>query len=371
VATGTSQGQGLGQDKGLARHRPGAGAQVRTRQAAGLAGRLAPGPVAIVAVSAFLAWQGWRALSPVAGGPVRAMTTQGLVLVGPAVLVLVAVGLAAERRWPAVRRPLRAAGHRQDAIYLALYALVAVPVVTLLGTGFAVTLFKLAPWLRVHSLSPAPRWALVVLVVVVMDACNWFGHFLNHRVTTFWRYHALHHSQEEMSILTSFRAHPLVHASFQVATLPLLLLGTAGAVPPTVLITYVVLSTVPHANVPWSFGPLRYVLVSPAYHRLHHAREDERGVNLGTVFVWWDVLAHLAVFPERGAVPVATGLQRRPIPVEQAAEAGGWLSLLSVVGRQLVEPFRPATRSTMPEGTTAPSTIAHQTPSLALARSAP
>jgi sterol desaturase/sphingolipid hydroxylase (fatty acid hydroxylase superfamily) len=276
------------------------------------------------------------------------VTAQGLVLVGPAVLVLVVVGLAAERLWPAVRRPLGAPGHRQDAAYLALYALVAVPVVTLLGTGFAVTVFDLAPWLRVHSLSPVPRWALVVLVVFVMDACDWFGHFLNHRVTMFWRYHALHHSQEEMSILTSFRAHPLVHASFQIATLPLVLLGTAGAVPTPVLIAYVLFSTLPHANVPWAFGPLRYVLVSPAYHRLHHARDDQRGVNLGTVFVWWDVLARLAVFPEPGAVPVTTGLQGRPIPVEQATASSGWLTLLSLLARQLVEPFRPAARATTP-----------------------
>jgi sterol desaturase/sphingolipid hydroxylase (fatty acid hydroxylase superfamily) len=299
------------------------------------------------------------------------MTAQGLVLVGPAMLILVVLGLAAERRWPAVRRSWRAVGHRQDAAYLVPYAFVAVPVVTLLGTGFAVSLFKVAPWLRIHSLAPGPRWALVAFVVVVMDACNWFGHFLNHRVTTFWRYHALHHSQEEMSILTSFRAHPLVHASFQIATLPLLLLGTSGAVPLPVLIAYVLLGSVPWANVRWDFGPLRYILVSPAYHRLHHAKDDPRGVNLGTVFVWWDMLARLAVFPEPGAVPVATGLQGRPVPVEQAAEADGWVSLFAVLRRQLAEPFRPAARTTMPATAQAPPTAAttYSAPSLALARS--
>ena len=121
----------------------------------------------------------------------------------------------------------------------------------------------------------------------------------NHRIDAFWRFHALHHSQEEMSILTSFRAHPFVHTSFQLTAVPLIVLGTGGAVPASVLVGYIVLSTMPHANVNWGFGPLRYVIVSPAYHRLHHDRDDRRGVNLGTVLVLWDVLAGLAVFPSR------------------------------------------------------------------------
>jgi sterol desaturase/sphingolipid hydroxylase (fatty acid hydroxylase superfamily) len=291
---------------------------------------------AIGAATAYLTWRGWRALEATSGGARRVITAEGMVLIGPAVLLLIVVVLAAERRWPAVRRPLTARGHRQDAVYLAVYVLVAVPVVTLLSSGFAVTGLRMAPWLVQHPFSPAPRWALIVLAVVLADACNWVAHFLNHRITTFWRYHALHHSQEEMSILTAFRAHPLVHASFQIAALPLLLLGIAGEIPVPVLVGYVVLSTLPHANVPWGFGPLRYVVVSPSYHRLHHDESDARGVNLGTVLVVWDMLAGLAVFPEKGAAPVATGLRGRPIPVEQSDDARGWLSVL---GRQLVEPL--------------------------------
>ena len=95
-------------------------------------------------------------------------------------------------------------------------------------------------------------------MLVLIDLANWTSHLYNHRVDAFWRFHALHHSQEEMSILTSFRAHPLVHTSFQLTALPLIVLGTGGAVPASVLVGYVVLSTLPHANVNWGFGPLRY-----------------------------------------------------------------------------------------------------------------
>ena len=180
--------------------------------------------------------------------------------------------MAAERLWPAVRRPLGAAGHRQDLAYLALYVAVAVPAVTLIGTGAAVSLSRLDGGAVLHPFAGMPRWGLVAAVLVLMDLANWSSHLLNHRVETFWRFPALHHSQEEMSILTSFRAHPLVHTSFQLAALPLIVLGTGGAVSAPVLVGYVLLSTLPHANVDWSFGPLRYVVVSPAYHRLHHDR---------------------------------------------------------------------------------------------------
>ena len=63
-------------------------------------------------------------------------------------------------------------------------------------------------------------------------------------------------------------------------------------------------------------------------------------MNLGTVLVLWDVLAGLAVFPERGAVPVPTGLGGRPLPVEQGVEGEGRGAWLRVMVRQLLSPIR-------------------------------
>jgi sterol desaturase/sphingolipid hydroxylase (fatty acid hydroxylase superfamily) len=316
------------------------------------------GSWAVIGATAVLAVVGWRSLATATGGPWHAMVSEGVILVGPAVLALVALALVAERVWPAVARPLGAVGHRQDAAYLGLYVMVAVPAVTLIGAGAATTLQRLDGGFILHPFAGLPRWALVAVVLVLIDFANWASHMSNHRVHAFWRFHALHHSQEEMSILTSFRAHPLVHTSFQLTAVPLIVLGTSGAVPATVLVGYVVLSTLPHANVTWGFGPLRYVVVSPAYHRLHHDWDDRRGVNLGTVLVIWDVLAGLAVFPARPKVPasathapatprvapVATGLAGRPLPVEQELVRGG-AGLLWTMGRQLASPvtgLRPA-----------------------------
>jgi sterol desaturase/sphingolipid hydroxylase (fatty acid hydroxylase superfamily) len=78
------------------------------------------------------------------------------------------------------------------------------------------------------------------------------------------------------------------------------------------------------------------VLVSPAYHRLPHA-PDSRDANLGVVLTIWDVLAGCARFPSRTGSVNRTGLDGRPVPVEQEAAAGPALLLLA---GQLAEPFR-------------------------------
>ncbi len=112
--------------------------------------------------------------------------------------------------------------------------------------------------------------------------------------------HALHHSQEELSVLTSFRAHPLMHTSgFLLATVPVLALTGAHPLAPVLITVYVCLGTLPHTNVNWSYGPLGWVLVSPAYHRLHHSAERQ-GVNLGVVLTVWDHLAGIAQRPRPG-----------------------------------------------------------------------
>jgi len=53
-----------------------------------------------------------------------------------------------------------------------------------------------------------------------------------------------------------------------------------------------------HANVTWSFGPLRYVIASPAFHRWHHSSE-EAGLdrNFAGLFPIWDLLFRTFLVP--------------------------------------------------------------------------
>ena len=113
-----------------------------------------------------------------------------------------------------------------------------------------------------------PRWLVIAVILVAMDGCNWLAHFANHRVGMLWRFHELHHSQEDMSVLTVFRTHPLVHVSYLLALVPAIVLLANGAVPTTLLVVYAGILAFEHSNTNMGFGPLERVFVSPNYHRI-------------------------------------------------------------------------------------------------------
>jgi sterol desaturase/sphingolipid hydroxylase (fatty acid hydroxylase superfamily) len=292
-------------------------------------------PTLIIAVVAgWLSWRGWSSLTGF--GPAHSIRAGEVQLAGPAVLAFVLVIFVIEQLRPAERRPVLARGHLLDMGYLLVYALVVVPVIVLIGAGFSSTLARIAPWLVLPRFSAVPGWCFIVLAVLAIDALDWAAHLANHRLSSLWRLHAVHHSQEELSILTTFRAHPLVHVSFLITAVPVLALASNAVTPAAVFTVYACLGALPHANVRWSYGKLGAIMISPAYHRIHHRATGRLDINLGTVFTLWDVLSRRAVFPLAGSPVAATGLSGRPIPVEQS---GGRRRLARTFLIQWAEPF--------------------------------
>ena len=297
--------------------------------------RLCVPSVLVAAGTAWLLWVGVATLER--SGRLGATLAAGRAeIAAPLLLGLVAAVLVCERMWPAQRRRALARGHVHDACWFVLHLAVVVPLMTLLGVAFGHLLGGLDRWIGPSWTASWPRWSLVALTLVLMDGCNWLAHWADHRFAALWRMHAVHHTQEELSVLTSFRAHPLSHwAGFFLATVPVIVLLGGEPLAPVLITVYICLSTLSHANVPWSFGPLGKVLVSPAYHCLHHSLDEPAGVNLGIVLTVWDALAQRARFPDRDAPPCRTGLPGRPLATEQGATARHVPLLLD----QLVEPF--------------------------------
>jgi sterol desaturase/sphingolipid hydroxylase (fatty acid hydroxylase superfamily) len=298
--------------------------------------RLCPSSFAVAGVTAVVLWAAVAHLLP--QGHLESVLSAGRAeLAAPLLIALVVLTGICERVWPAERRALLARGHVQDAGFLALHAIVVIPLMTLLSVGAAALISGYASWIEVRPAEHWPVWLVVPVTVVAMDGANWLAHYADHRLGFLWRFHALHHSQEELSVLTSFRAHPLMHTTgFILAAVPVVALMPTRAIAPVVITIYVCIGTLQHANLRWTFGPAGRVLVSPAYHRLHHA-PDTQQVNLGVVLTIWDVLAGRARFPARTDAAGRTGLDGRPVPVEQDASARPALLLMA---GQLIEPFQ-------------------------------
>ena len=273
------------------------------------------------------------------------------------------LALAAERLWPAVA-PTRRARWVTDRTrpYLALYVAVAVPAVTLIGSGAATVLQRLdggftAPSLRRPAAvgaggrrARAHRPGQLDLALVQPPG---------RRVLALPRAAPLaggdehpHRPSAPTRWCTRASSSPRCRSSCW---------GPVARCRRRCSSATSCSARMPHANVNWGFGPLRYVIVSPAYHRLHHDRDDRRGVNLGTVLVLWDVLAGLAVFPDRRRDADAAGPMRcrcrwrrgwpaGRCPVEQELEVaapawhGPWARQL-LVARSRVRGRRTAGRS--------------------------
>ncbi len=180
-------------------------------------------------------------------------------------------------------------------------------------------------------------WALAVAIAFLLgDLLAWFDHLLRHKVPFFWEFHAVHHSQEEMNPLTDYRVHPidfLVVA--QIRILPLALIADSLNLVFTYVFVSWLLPKFYHANIKTNLGPLRYVLVTPQSHRVHHSRDRAHvDTNFGVILSVWDRLFGTQC-PDSDVYP-ATGIHDAGYPNERGRDMAALPGLLL---RQLTHPI--------------------------------
>lgn len=159
------------------------------------------------------------------------------------------------------------------------------------------------PW-QLDSLWPGvtdTAWVSFALYLLLFDFVDYLIHRGQHSVRWWWQLHALHHSQRQMTMWSDNRNHLL---DDMLRDLVFVAVGIAVGVGPGQFVAIVALTqlleSLSHANVRMSFGPLLgRLLVSPAYHRLHHrvglGHESAGpgslgGHNFAVLFPLWDHL---------------------------------------------------------------------------------
>lgn len=156
-----------------------------------------------------------------------------------------------------------------------------------------------------------PAWLGIALFIVVQDLGEYLFHRAQHSVPFLWAMHSLHHSDPDMSVLTTSR-HFWGDRLFKTATV---WSGAAMVISatPAAMSAYFVASLwnfVAHANLRIDFGKWSWLLNSPAYHRRHHSRLPEHyDSNFAALLPIFDVLFGSYHRP-RGYPP--SGLDQRP-----------------------------------------------------------
>ncbi len=184
---------------------------------------------------------------------------------------------------------------------------------------------SLIGWLKSDLNIAMPFWAEIALCLVLLDLTLYWQHRLFHRIPLLWALHGAHHGDRNLNVSSGLRFHPgEAVVSFAIKGLTVLLLG-----PPVIaVILFEILlngaSLFNHAN--WSLGRadrwLRYMIVTPDMHRLHHSRQAHESLkNFGFFLSIWDRLfASYQDEPAQAHKNIALGLDE--------VEDDGWRATL-------------------------------------------
>ena len=200
-------------------------------------------------------------------------------------------------------------------------------------------------WIKSHLLGNfqlsasgvIPRLELLALGILIGDFLGYVCHMAQHRYGFLWHFHSVHHSQLELNFFTQDRVHDFdTLTQLSIRLLPIMILSPGLE---EVFAYYIVFSTYTrlyHCPIRSNYGWLRYFLVTPQSHRIHHSSDPSHyNSNFGIILTMWDHIfgtAHLSY----DEYPSMTGLGDSAFPVEQEKPPREWAQ---VYAAQLVYPF--------------------------------
>lgn len=197
---------------------------------------------------------------------------------------------------------------RTTLVLVGVNAVLVMPLIALASTamhrlidGNGLALLPAGSW---HGL---PTLLVIVVAIFVGDFVGYWRHRFEH-CPLLWPAHAVHHSDTAMTWLALERFHPINRlTTFVIDNAVLLLLGMPDwAVVANNLVRHWYGFLI-HADLPWTYGWLGRVFVSPAMHRWHHAADVRAfDTNYATVFSLFDQL--FGTFRVPGPCDVALGV---------------------------------------------------------------
>jgi sterol desaturase/sphingolipid hydroxylase (fatty acid hydroxylase superfamily) len=266
---------------------------------------------------------------------------KALAAAGLSFALLVVMFVPLERLFPAraKQRVFRPSLSVDACFFLGQYVLWNGVAFALLGFVDALLAAQVPSALRTW-IAARPLWMTAPVAIIMGDLSVYFFHRASHSWDFLWRFHAVHHSTEELDWLAAHREHPVdgtLTMLFQ--NLPAFVLG----VPVEALAAFVAFrgmwAIFIHSNVRIALGPLRWIFGAPELHHWHHARVTRTTHNFANVAPWIDVVFGTHHLPE-GEETYALGLGD-PWPKGYVAQLVHPFVLGFGLGRKPVTPAKP------------------------------
>lgn len=189
----------------------------------------------------------------------------------------------------------------------------------IIHTGFAVFIVLLADACKqqglglVHWLHASVLGTIVISFLVLDFFGGWLVHITEHKAKFLWRFHIVHHSDNNVDVTTGLRHHPIESVLRGIFFLMGVVVSGSPMYAVMIYQTLLVLSTqFTHANINlpnWLDKPLSYIIVSPNMHKVHHHwQQPYTDSNYGAVLSIWDRL--LGTFEHLEASQIKYGLDR-------------------------------------------------------------
>ena len=172
-------------------------------------------------------------------------------------------------------------------------------------------------WGLLNALGLGPIGNLLASLFL-LDLFGYGIHWAHHRIPILWRFHRAHHSDLDIDATTALRFHvgeAVVTGCIRVISLPVLGVSWISLVVYEAM--FQALGLYSHCNVRFSESidyRIRFVLVSPRMHWLHHSRRPiDHNTNFGQIFSIWDRLLRTYRPPVTGE-KFKLGLDEYPSP---------------------------------------------------------
>jgi sterol desaturase/sphingolipid hydroxylase (fatty acid hydroxylase superfamily) len=171
----------------------------------------------------------------------------------------------------------------------------------IIHTFLAIIIIKISDWCSANQFGVV-QWlqtgtvATVLLTILIVDFFGgWLVHIVEHKFKLLWRFHVIHHADNNVDVTTGLRHHPIESVIRGIFFFIGIVVCGAPMYAVMIYQTLLVFFTAfEHANISlpkWLDNAMSYVFISPNMHKVHHHwKQPYTDSNYGAIISIWDRL---------------------------------------------------------------------------------